>query len=108
MKNCLFNRFAIVLFLAAALINLPTKGANYYFSTSTGDDSRTVTDAQNPATPWKTLNKLNSFFSSLKPGDSILFKRGDIFYGSITITKSGTSLLPIVFSTYGIGNRPVI
>ena len=95
-------------FLAAALITVPTKGANYYFSTSIGDDSRTVTDAQNPITPWKTLNKLNSFFSSLKPGDSVLFKRGDIFYGSIAITKSGTSSLPIVLSSYGTGNRPVI
>ena len=88
----------------AALITVPTKGANYYFSTSIGDDSRTVTDAQNPITPWKTLNKLNSFFSSLKPGDSVLFKRGDIFYGSIAITKSGTSSLPIVLSAYGTGN----
>ncbi|MEJ7684845.1 MAG: hypothetical protein WKG06_44765 [Segetibacter sp.] len=59
--------------------------ATYYFSTSSGNDSRTSTQAKNPSTPWKTISKLNSFFSSLQPGDSVLFKRGETFYGSVTI-----------------------
>lgn len=108
MKNPFFNRFAIVLLSAAILTNVSTKGANYYFSSSQGDDSRTTSEAQNPSTPWKTINKLNSFFSSLKPGDSVLFKRGDIFYGSITITVSGTASAQIVLGAYGTGNKPVI
>src|SRR5687768_11710424 len=88
---------------------LNSAGANnYYFSFISGDDSRTSTQAQNPTTPWKTLNKLNAFFSSLQPGDSVLLKRGETFYGSITINKSGTAGAPIVFSDYGTGNRPVI
>ena len=80
----------------------------YYFSSSTGDDSRSSTQAQNPSTPWKTLSKLNSFFSSLNPGDVVLFMRGDVFPGSVTATKDGTAANPITFSAYGTGAKPVI
>src|SRR5688500_4480058 len=85
-----------------------SKANTYYFSSTSGNDSRTSTQAQNPSTPWKTLSKLNSFFSSLQPGDFVLFKRGETFYGSITANKSGTATAPITISDYGTGNRPVI
>ncbi len=81
--------------------------SNYYFSNN-GDDSRTPTEAQNPATPWKSLNKLNDFFSSLKPGDSILFKRDEVFDGFIYATISGSLSSPIIFSAYGNGGKPII
>ncbi len=81
---------------------------NYYFSSRTGDDSYTSRQAQNPATPWKTLSKLSSFMVNLKAGDSILFKKGDVFYGSFIVTKSGTADKPIVFSAYGKGAKPII
>ncbi len=80
----------------------------YYFSTLSGDDSRSSTQAKNPSTPWKTIKKLNSFFSNLQPGDAVLFKRGETFYGGITVNKSGTSGSPIVIGAYGTGNRPII
>jgi len=80
----------------------------YYFSSTDGDDSRTSTQAQNPATPWKSIDKLNSFFSSLEPGDQVLFKKGDFFYGSIRINKSGSSESPIILGSYGSGLKPVI
>ncbi len=108
MKNNLFARSAITVLLSATLANVQTKGANYYFSSSQGDDSRTATQAKSPSTPWKTLKKLNSFFANLKPGDAVLFKRGDTFYGSITISASGTSSSPIILGAYGSGNKPVI
>lgn len=97
------------LFVAAMLCTLVNANANnYYFSFSVGNDSYTNAQAQNSLTPWKSLSKLNSFFSSLKPGDSVLFKRGDTFYGSFTISVSGTSAKPIVLSAYGTGADPVI
>lgn len=85
-----------------------TTATTYYFSSSTGLDSRTSAQAQNPATPWQTLTKLNSIFSSLNAGDNILFKRGDIFYGSITVNKSGTIVSPITLGAYGTGAKPII
>ena len=85
-----------------------TNATNYYFSTSIGDDTRTNIQAQNPATPWKTISKLNTFFSSLAAGDSVLFKRGETFYGSIVINKSGTAANSIKIGAYGSGVNPVI
>src|SRR5215217_7539459 len=101
MKTLLLLTLAVVFFTT-------TNATNYYFSSASGDDSRTSTAAKNPSTPWKSISKLNSFFASLQPGDSVLLKRGETFYGSITVTKSGTTSLPIVISAYGLGNRPVI
>ena len=97
------------LFVVAFLCSIQfVYATNYYFSSVSGDDSRTSAQAQNPATPWKTLSKLNSFMSSLNAGDSILFKRGETFYGSIVITKSGTAANPIRFGAFGTGSKPVI
>lgn len=81
---------------------------NFYFSTSTGNDSRTKAEAQNPSTPWKTLQRLNDFLSEIEPGDAVLFKRGDIFDGQILISKSGTKDAAIIFSAYGSGNKAII
>ena len=95
-----------VLFFLCCLLN--SFAANYYFSTLSGDDSRSSTLAKSPKTPWKTVAKLNSIFSQLQPGDSILFKRGEVFTGGIQITKSGKETLPIILSAYGSGERPII
>ena len=95
-----------LLFIFAASVCVNAK--NYYFSTSLGSDSYTSTQAQSTATPWKSITKLNAIFSTLVAGDSILFKRGDIFYGTIITNKSGASSNPIVISAYGTGTKPVI
>ena len=79
---CFQRSFSLIFFIAILLCeNVNAK--NYYFSSSTGNDSYTSLQAQNPLTPWQTLGKLNSFFSSLIPGDSVLLKRGDVFVGNI-------------------------
>ncbi|MEJ7912573.1 MAG: right-handed parallel beta-helix repeat-containing protein, partial [Chitinophagaceae bacterium] len=82
--------------------------ATYYLSTISGDDLRTNTQAQRSSTPWKTLSRLQAYLSNLKAGDSILFKRGETFEGRLFILKSGTTNSPIVFSTYGSGDKPII
>ncbi len=92
-----------LLFTVVLLCTFTTNANNYYFSSTSGDDSRTTSQAHNSSTPWKSINKLNAIFSTLLPGDSILFKRGETFYGSITINKSGTAGKPIVLGAYGSG-----
>lgn len=105
------------IFLALFTFAFATVNAtNYYFSAAFGDDSRSVSEAQNPSTPWKSISKLNSIFSSLSPGDAVLFNRGETFYGSISISKSrekygfgtSTSTVPITIGAYGSGPKPVI
>ncbi len=81
---------------------------SYYFSSSMGDDARSSTQAQHPSTPWRSLQKLNTIESQLNPGDTIYFKRGDVFTGSIRITRSGMAGKPIVYTAYGSGDKPLI
>ena len=97
-----------ILLLISLYICGIANATNYYFSSASGDDSRTAAQAQNPATPWKSLSKLNSYFGSLAAGDSILFKRGETFYGNITVGKSGTAAKSIILGAYGTGAKPII
>ncbi len=92
----------------SVFIPYQSTASNYYFSNTTGNDGYSNIQARNSKTPWKSINKLNSIFSALMAGDSILFKRGDIFDGAIIISKSGAAFAPIVLSAYGQGNTPVI
>ena len=41
-------------------------------------------------------------------GGRVLFKRGDTFYGSITINQAGLVNDPITFGAYGAGSNPII
>ncbi|KAA9039313.1 T9SS type A sorting domain-containing protein [Ginsengibacter hankyongi] len=79
--------------------------ATTYYISASGNDANNGTST---STPWKSLNKLNSYFSLLLPGDNILFNRGDVFYGNITVNASGKAGLPLTISAYGTGANPVI
>ena len=99
------NIFLLLLFFKLSASS--AFATNYYFSSRQGDDARSATDAKKSTTPWKTLAKLNTVFGILQPGDSVLFNRGEVFEGSLNITKSGNAL-PIVFAAYGVGAKPEI
>ncbi|HUC81403.1 MAG TPA: PA14 domain-containing protein [Flavisolibacter sp.] len=96
---------SLLLFLVAAIA---ANATNYYFSSQAGDDSRTGQQAQNPSTPWRSLTKLNAMFHLLAPGDTVFLKRGDVFYGTIQPSVSGSSSQPIVITAYGAGELPVV
>lgn len=86
------------------IFNTIASATDYYVSSS-GNDSN---NGLSTASPWRTIDKINSIFSTLNPGDRILFRRGDTFYGSIIIAKSGVSGSPITLGSYGTGDKPVI
>uniref|UniRef100_UPI0025E4CE80 right-handed parallel beta-helix repeat-containing protein n=1 Tax=Algoriphagus sp. TaxID=1872435 RepID=UPI0025E4CE80 len=111
--NILFNYYnqliRLLLIIAISVFYISeTQATDYYFSSSTGDDNRSAVQAQNSSTPWRSIEKLNSFASQLRAGDRILFKSGDIFYGSILISRGGNSGNPISYTSYGVGAKPVI
>lgn len=89
---------------------------NYYISSSEGNDNN---DGLSPASSWKTIDKLNASWAIIKPGDSILFKRGDVFAPPNTSGGSNGLIRPpvnfsgepnkyIVIGAYGTGPKPII
>ena len=76
----------------------------FYVSASMGNDDN---DGLTPETAWQSLSKVNTLV--LVPGDSLLFKTGDIFTGKLTfLNEGGTADKPILVSGYGSINKPVI
>jgi len=88
------------------LLLVPVYGlAKDYYISNSGNDSNNGTT---PGTAWRTIDKLNSAFSTLQPGDNIFFKRGETFKGTIRVISSGRQGQPISFGAYGTGTDPVI
>lgn len=89
--------------LLTLLIVVLTAQARKFYVSNTGSDTYTLTQAQNELTPWATLSKVQSSLSSFTAGDSILFKRGDKFGGTLVIQNKRNML----FGTYGSGDKPL-
>lgn len=83
-------------------ISLTAFSATYYVSNS-GSDTNSGTSISEP---WQTLKKVNE--TLLMPGDQVLFKRGDTFYGSLVVKRSGLQEKYIEFGAYGTGDNPII
>ncbi len=94
------NRFFCVAIML--LISQSAFSTNYYIS-ATGNDTHSGTSA---GAAWKTIGRLNE--NKLQAGDSVLFKKGDVFFGELTCKYSGSREKPIVFSTYGNGKMPIL
>lgn len=80
-----------------------TSGTTYYLDSNSGDDNNSGTSQ---STPWKSLDKVNS--TIFQPGDTILFKAGNLWVGTLYPKGSGASGNPITIDMYGTGNKPII
>ncbi len=80
--------------ILSAKDELKIKGNTYYVSNA-GDDEN---DGKTPETAWRTLKRVSS--AELRPGDGVLFCRGDLFRGFLE-TCSGVS-----YGAYGTGEKP--
>lgn len=101
------TRLALAALLCAALSLLsvsPALAATYYVSAA-GSDSAAGTSE---GTAWQSIDKLNMMAGTLHAGDSVLFRRGDTFYGSIAVSVSGVDGSPITYGAYGTGAQPII
>ena len=98
MKNFLISLILLVPFHSLLAVN-------YYVSAS-GNDNNSGTSANQA---WRSTGRVAQETSQLDPGDSILFRRGDTFYGSLQLNGvHGTAASPVVIGAYGSGERPVI
>jgi hypothetical protein len=93
---------AMVLLLVALAGALPGYGRSYYLSGSGSDQA----GGTSPRTAWKSLARLAK--ATLRPGDTVFFRRGDAFPGSVHLRHSGTAAAPIVLTAYGEGAPPVL
>ena len=86
------------------LISLKIFATDYYV-TNEGDDGN---NGKSPQSGFATIKRVNQL--KLKPGDRILFKKGDVFPGELVINQSGKAGKPIIISTYGEKDaaKPVI
>jgi len=91
----------MMLFLCS--VSILASATDYYISSS-GNDSANGTSS---STPWRSISKVNSVFSNLRPGDRVLFNRGDVFTGTLQISTSGSSASSITIGAYGTGSSPV-
>ena len=72
--------------------------ATTYYVSLAGNDGNLGTST---GTSWQSIAKINSF--TFAANDIILFKRGDIFYGGIIVSRSN-----LFFDAYGKGVNPII
>jgi parallel beta-helix repeat protein len=94
-----------IAFLLMAFIGIKSLFANGHYFSASGNDLNAGTS---PASPKKTLKQLNSDFKTYAAGDTVYLKRGDTFYGTISVGNSGAVNKPIVISDYGKGAKPVV
>ena len=97
------KKFIVIVCLIMAY-SLTTFGVNYYVS-SVGNGANTGLTI---SSAWD-LATVNSNAGKFKAGDSILFKCGDTFRGSLKINNYNSTLSSrIIFSSYGKGAKPII
>jgi hypothetical protein len=93
----------LALLFAFLFVAFPARATTYYIAAA-GSDANSGTSS---GAPWQTIAKVNG--STFSPGDSILFNRGDAWYGTaLTVPSSGSSGSPITFGAYGSGANPVL
>ncbi len=92
----------IIFVFAFCAFSFSTKATDYFFSTNGNDNNPGTSEAS----PFQSLAKASSLL--LKPGDRLLFKRGEVFRGTLQVFYSGTVSQPIIVTSYGTGTDAVI
>jgi len=86
------------LFILLLLIPILASSATYHIKNGGNNALTGLSDAQ----AWETITYLNSVFYTMTAGDSVVFNRGDVFYGRIYPTKE------VIIGAYGTGADPII
>ncbi|HEY3371283.1 MAG TPA: right-handed parallel beta-helix repeat-containing protein [Prolixibacteraceae bacterium] len=95
--------FAVSLMLILGSCTLQSKTSNYYFDAENGND---INSGTSPENAFKSLNKIQDL--TVRAGDSILLKSGDVFIEKLFFTGKGEMGFPVVIGKYGGVARPHI
>jgi len=90
-----------VIAVAIVLSTSPAHTASYYVSNAGSDANK----GTSPRAPWCTLARVN--VGPFRPGDHILFRRGDQWRGQLR-PRSGGPAGPVSYGAYGEGPKPVL
>ena len=96
-----FNKVIFVVYMFCVCLQIQAQ--TYYVDAQTGNDDNS---GFSPTEAWKTLRQVN--ITTFKPGDSILFRSGQIWEGMLFPRGSGEEGRPVVISKYGGKERPKI
>jgi hypothetical protein len=81
------------------MISTQLQAESFYLDASGGNDAN---DGLSAATAWQNLQRLRSPFIPLSAGDTVLFKRGEIWAGTqLYIDYASVAGAPVIFSAYG-------
>lgn len=75
----------------------------YYVNKETGSDGNS---GRSTSSAFETVGKVNSL--SLRPGDEVLFAKGQTWKETLKPRTSGTDDDPITFGTYGSGSKDAV
>jgi len=97
----------LIFFISAVFIYrawmVSNPSVTYYVDCERGDDMNSGTLKSQA---WRSLEKANS--AALDPGDTLLFKRGCSWEGTLKAAWVGTAQRPILISSYESGELPII
>ncbi len=96
---CLLLAVAMLLRLGGQEARIPPR--TFHVDSRAGNDTA---NGLSPGTAWQSIEKVEA--ATLLPGDTIRFKRGSRFTGSLTLTDSGTADAYIVLTDYGEARDP--
>ena len=81
----------------------PAEATDYYLSQKAGNDT---SEGRTPEAPWKSVARVNR--TAFRAGDRILLHAGESWPEELRPRSSGGEGLPIIFTSYGPGARPVL
>jgi len=102
-------KLLISILVCGLLMPLGLFAENYYISAEGDDNNDGTINA-----PWKSLARVSAAGETdasggfFVPGDSVLFRAGDTFEGYLLLKRSGNAEKPIVISSYGEGEKPLL
>lgn len=84
-------RYYGILFVILLFTGCISSPVTYYLDATNGDDGNSGLSAESA---WKTLERVKGL--NLKSGERLLFKRGEVFRGELSISAEGSLENPVI------------
>ncbi len=110
-RAAIMQNFLVKLFIICFILSSHNVAATDYFvlpytEANPNGDGMSAERASSALSTGAWNGIRNIKWSDIKAGDSIKLKRGEVYFGMLDISKSGTENKPIRFSVYGSNSAP--